>query len=188
MFPANSRIIRLDQSTVIKQFDCDDNDLNEFLLQDAKISLEELLTVTYILENDTDTLGFWSLLNDKIIKKDLEDGHWLAFWDRMPEGKKYTSYPSMKIARLGISNKYKKQGIGTAVLDHLKAKFITNNRTGCKFITVDAYRKSLDFYIKNSFVFFKTNNDDGKSHTRPMYFDLLPLTKSIQGQLPQNIP
>ena len=52
--------------------------------------------------------------------------------------------------------------------------FIDNNRTGCKFITVDAYAQSLDFYVKNGFNFL-TDQDIGKD-TRLMYFDLSPLS------------
>jgi GNAT superfamily N-acetyltransferase len=184
MFPPNSRITRLDHTCIIKSFDCEDEDLNEFLIEDAKVSLSELLTVTYILENDAETIAFWSLLNDKIIKKEVNSFSWSNIWDRMPEGKKYSSYPAMKIGRLGVSKQFKGVGIGTAIIDHLKAKFITNNRTGCKFITVDAYKQSLDFYIKNGFVFFDSERDNVKLHTRQMYFDLLPLTKAMPAPPP----
>jgi GNAT superfamily N-acetyltransferase len=178
MFPAHAAIVRLTQHHVIKPFDCDDADLNDFLLHDAKISSKELLTVTYILENSESTIAFWSLLNDKVIKKQVDPGFWENLWGSMPEGKRYSSYPAMKIARLAVASDFKGQDIGTAILDSLKALFITNNRTGCKFITVDAYRTSLKFYEKNGFKFM-VERDDKQSHTRPMYFDLLPLTRAL---------
>lgn len=97
----------------------------------------------------------------------------------MPDEKQsYTSYPAMKIARFGVTNAYQKSGIGSMIIDYLKALFINNNRTGCRFITVDAYRKSLNFYERNGFKYL-INKDSGR-HTRPMYFDLLPLTQAIQ--------
>jgi len=79
----------------------------------------------------------------------------------------------MKIGRLGISNDYKKMGYGTAILDYLKILFISNNRTGCKYITADAYNDSLAFYEKNQFAYL-TESDIGKD-TRLMYFDLRTL-------------
>ena len=51
--------------------------------------------------------------------------------------------------------------------------FITDNRTGCRFITVEAYSddKTINFYEKNNFDFYLDN--DTEKPTRIMYFDLL---------------
>jgi hypothetical protein len=55
--------------------------------------------------------------------------------------------------------------------------FIENYKTGCRFITVDAYSKSLGFYLKNGFIFMTSKDED--KDTRLMYFDL----SSLQNQL-----
>jgi GNAT superfamily N-acetyltransferase len=81
----------------------------------------------------------------------------------------------MKIGRLGVSNNFKGQGIGTIILDYIKELFITNNRTGCRFITVDAYGASLTFYERNGFGYL-TSKDKGMD-TRLMYFDLMKLVE-----------
>jgi GNAT superfamily N-acetyltransferase len=96
------------------------------------------------------------------------------------------SYPAVLIGRLGVSTKFKKQGIGTELLDFIKLWFIDeNNKTGCRFIVVDAYNDEcvLNFYKKNGFVFmFSTEEQeknylkvktDYKLHTRFLYFDLV---------------
>ena len=85
------------------------------------------------------------------------------------------SYPAVKIGRLGVSADYKGQGYGNAILDYIKIFFLSNNKTGCKYITVDAYRQSLPFYEKNSFEYL-TEKDKDKD-TRLMYFDLKLLVK-----------
>lgn len=36
----------------IKSFDCGDSDLNDFLLNDAKLFTEQRIAYTYILENE----------------------------------------------------------------------------------------------------------------------------------------
>lgn len=176
MFPPGSSLIRLSSDHEIKPFDCGDSDLNDFLLNDAKLYFQHLLTVTYILETSTQTIGFYSLLNDKI---SIDDAQGKANMDKqirgqMPDGKNHLrSYPAMKIGRMGVSNDFKKHKIGTAFLDYIKQLFITNNRTGCRYITVDAYRQSLVFYEKNGFTYL-TEGD--KTHeTRLMYFDLMRL-------------
>ena len=77
----------------------------------------------------------------------------------------------MKIGRLGVSANFQGMGIGNMIIDYLKQLFVDNNRTGCKFITVDAYRQSLPFYEKNYFEYLTTK--DLKDDTRLMYFDLI---------------
>lgn len=62
--------IRLNQEFNIKPFDCGDDDLNDFLLIDAKQYYQKLLAVTYILNGSSDTIAFFSLLNDKITLTD----------------------------------------------------------------------------------------------------------------------
>lgn len=79
-------------------------------------------------------------------------------------------YPAVKIGRLAISQDYERNRIGRKILTMIKYLFSTNNRTGCRFITVDAYRAALSFNEKNGFDYLteKDSNED----TRLMYFDL----------------
>jgi GNAT superfamily N-acetyltransferase len=170
-----ARLIRLSDNYQIKPFDCGNSDLNEFLVKDSKKYLQELLAVTYLIENENDTIAFFSLFNDKIslIDTDSKTQWRKLFKDNMPHGKRFSSYPAMKIGRLGVSGDYKGQGWGTIILDYIKELFISNNRTGCRYITVDAYRESLRFYERNGFSYLTTKDVD--SDTRLMYFDLIQL-------------
>ncbi len=172
---AGTRLIRLSIDYQIKPFDCGDSDLNEFIFNDAKKYLNEFLAVTYLIENEKNTIAFFSLFNDKISLIDVDSkSQWRKlFRDNMPQGKRFSSYPAMKIGRLGVSNDYKGQGWGTIILDYLKELFISNNRTGCRYITVDAYRESLGFYERNGFAYLTSKDID--SDTRLMYFDLIKL-------------
>ncbi len=45
-----------------------------------------------------------------------------------------------------------------------------NNRTGCRFLTVDAHRDAIGLYEKCGFSFFTESDRD--EETRLMYFDL----------------
>jgi GNAT superfamily N-acetyltransferase len=170
--------IRLSVDHVFKPFDCDTPDLNDFLLSSAKEHQIKLLAVTYLLESDTHTIAFFSLLNDKIAISDLDSKrHWYrTFMDHMPAGKKYKSYPAMKIGRLGVHKDFQGQGIGKRILDYLKIWFITNTKTGCKFITVDALKNSIPFYEKNGFDFL--TKADTEKDSRQMYFDLTVLSNT----------
>jgi GNAT superfamily N-acetyltransferase len=171
-------LVRICTDYAIKPFDCDDKDLNEFLLNDSIVQYGHLFNVTYLLEDveNNKTAGFYSLLNDKIIATESKS---LSFWrkgvgEKIPHFKRKPSYPAMKIGRLGIHHEYQKQGLGSQILDYIKILFVTNNRTGCRFITVDAYKQSLEFYERNGFAFL--TDKDANSDTRLMFYDLMRIT------------
>ena len=151
----------LGEDTEILPFDCNDADLNNFLFDDAKNYLSDLMAVAY-----------FSLLNDKVSYDPEERSLWNRINRRISNNKRRKTYPSVKIGRLAVSKDYDNKGIGRAILDFIKHAFTNGNRTGCRFITVDAYAKATGFYIKNSFDFF--TEKDRKDETRLMFFDLKP--------------
>lgn len=168
------KLIRLAPDTEILPFDCGDTDLNDFLFDDAKKYLKELIAVTYIIQDETKTLAYFNYLNDKISHTDL-DGNLVKFIERIgiylpTEKGGHKSYPAVKIGRLAVNKESQIGGLGKMIVDYTKGTFTTNNKTGCKFITVDAYRKSLQFYEKMGFKYLSSK--DKKSDTRLMYFNL----------------
>ena len=76
----------------------------------------------------------------------------------------------MKICRLGIDNSLRGKGIGSMLLDFIKYFFIENNKTGCRFLTVDAYNNVIRFYRNNNFKHLKEQEED--KITSSLYFDL----------------
>ena len=72
MFPDTSLYERLTLQHEFLPFDCGDEDLNEYLYQNAKEYQRQLLAVTYYLQNGEDTILFFSLLNDKIDREITE--------------------------------------------------------------------------------------------------------------------
>jgi hypothetical protein len=90
-----------------------------------------------------------------------------------PNEKRLKSYPAVKLCRLGVDEYAKGNQIGTTVLNYIKAMFVFDNKTGCRFLTVDAYLNAVPFYEKNGFRFMNAEDDD--PHTRLMYYDLMNL-------------
>lgn len=167
-------IIRLTQDFQIENFDCDDDDLNDFFLNNSKKFSDQLLAVTYIIQSDGNTIAFFSIFNDKISIKEIKSlDDWKDFQSsHFPKEKSLTSFPAVKIGRLGVNKTYQKKGVGKITVDYLINSFITSNKTGCRFITVDAYQQSLTFYEKTGFDYL-TKKDQNKD-TRLMYLDLHP--------------
>jgi GNAT superfamily N-acetyltransferase len=152
-----------------------DKDLNDFFLNDSIVSSRNLLSVTYSLESTTETVAFYSVINDRIIREECARGIFERIAGIMPREKRYGSFPSVKVARFGVTTSYQNKNIGTALMDYIKINFIDMNKTGCRFITVDAYNRdrTIKFYSDNGFNFL--TNDDKNDKTRAMYFDLMPI-------------
>lgn len=175
---SNIRIIRLSADYVFKSFNCGNQDLNDFLLQDSKNYLKRLLSVTYILETDNDIVAYFSVSNDKISIPESDKATWRKIKKSFPHSKHRTDYPAVKIGRLGVSLKYQHLKLGSNILDFVKDMFITNNRTGCSFVTVDALRSAIPFYQKNNFLFLdKSEAEDLTKDTCLLYYNLSELTK-----------
>jgi len=179
MDTSSLKYIRLTPEKQISPFNCGDADLNDFLASDAKNHLLELLAVTYLIENEKGVVAFFSVLNDKITYEQVETGsRWNKIRKLLPYAKNSKSYPAVKLGRFAVDSQYQKSGLGTILLDYIKFFFIDKNKTGCRFITVDAYSKSLPFYEKNGFKFMTENDKD--ADTRLMYYDLAGLKKVLE--------
>ena len=149
-------------------FDCGDAELNEFFQVDSLVHQCNFLSKTYYCKDNSDRIvSMVSVCNDNI---KFSEEQRKKFTGR----KRFPSYPAVKIARLGVSSTIQGGGLGTQIMDFLKIFFVIRNKTGCRFLTVDAYNndRTLRFYRKNGFSFLK-EGDKEKRH-RAMYFDLLP--------------
>ena len=166
------RQFQLTPDSDIKPFKCADDDLNEFLFDDAKHFQKELMAVTYLLEymEQNKTAAYFSLLADKITFNPDEKGIWNKLNRNIPNQKRRRSYPAVKIGRLAVNEDFSGQGLGTFILDNIKYAFANVKRLGCRFVTVDALSSAVDFYKKNGFRFF--TEQDANEETRLMFFDL----------------
>ena len=170
----------LSKSTVVEDFKSEDSDLNDFLLSEAKDYQEQLMAVTYILKDNSANriVAYFSLLNDTIRFEKNDKKTRNKINRKIPYTKQRNHYPAVKIGRLAVDTDYSGQGIGEHVLRFIKTFFTVSNKTGCRFITVDAYAKSVGFYEeKGGFKFF-TDSDECEE-TRLMYFDLKPFKNAL---------
>ena len=96
------KIVRLTQDHIFKPFDCGEADLNDFFLQDAKQYLKGLLAVTYLVEDESSTVAFFSLSNDRISLAESDKATWRRIRSSFPHRKHRSDYPAVKIGRLGF--------------------------------------------------------------------------------------
>lgn len=153
---------RLMPQSELLPFDCGNADLSDFFLHSAKEHMKKLLSVTYYLESEGKTILFFTLSNDKIAEIEQKSGQPMfskSFFrkikDKFGRPKHRSDYPAVKIGRFGVDTHYRASGEhwGSRTLDFIKYWMITENKTGCCFITVDAYASAVGFYQKNGFKF-----------------------------------
>lgn len=172
------QLVRLGAEDERPAFDCGDDDLNEYFEKDSRQSCQELTAVTYAVMQGDDTVAFFSVLNDSLKKEEVGRTSYKRATRPLPAAKQYSSLPAVKIGRLAVASKHQRLGIGCEIIDFIKAWFTMGNKTGCRFVTVDAYRNAIRFYEKNGFVFLGGKDKDEK--TRIMYFDLITVARTLR--------
>ncbi len=175
----NIRKTKIENSTIIKSFNCGDDDLNEFLLEKSKNYQQELLATTFIFENETTTYAYYSVFNDSFRIEDLSFLSKNAiknFLRRLlPHSKRHLKhYPAIKIGRLAISKQAQQLGLGRKIMDTIIDYAIKQNeQCACNFILVDAYKDAVGFYEKMQFEYF--SDSDLNDEIRQMYLDITPI-------------
>lgn len=164
----------------VRSFCCSDKDLTNFLLEDAKNYQRDLMAVTYLFETPDlkETVAYFSLLNDKLSYNPTEHSIWNRLNRLVANKKRRKNYPAVKIGRLAVNEKFAGLHIGKQLIDTIITMFIVNNKTGCRFITVDAYANATGFYQKCGFEFF--SHKDSRDSTRLMFMDLKPYKKEFE--------
>ena len=179
--------------TECQTFSCGESDLDEFFAKDCLVNQSRLLGKTYLfcLKDQPETIvTAFSLSNDSIrLTNRITDEYKEQFLDDTGlHDKSLKRFPAVLIGRLGTNKDFAGQGYGTAIMDFIKVLFRTNNRTGCRFLIVDALNRpeTLHYYEKNGFHYLI---DDERLeakymgigigrlplNTRLMYFDLLKI-------------
>ena len=166
------KLVRLTPEIELSDFDCGDDDLNSFLFEDAKAFLEKKIANSFLLMDGNDIAAYFCLLNDKISRQETTNSQWKKVKNMFPDGKRFSSYPSIKIGRFAVSNSYRGNRIGSKLMDLLKDLLDQDvNYSAFRFITVYAYMSAIPFYIKNGFV--QLTQKEENDHTRLMFFDMM---------------
>lgn len=170
--------LALSENDNLTDFDCGNEEINEFLLEDSLSFQKEKITNTFLFKDTTDTIiAFFSISNDCLNDLGYENNVWnrLHRKIKLPNQKRIRQYPSVKITRLGIDKSIQGKGISHQLLDFIKYWTFIEHKPACRLLILDAYNKpiQLSMYEKNDFIFLSDNDKDDKH--RFMYFDLLRL-------------
>lgn len=153
------KIIKADKDILRSvEFDCGDEDLNEFLLEDSFINIDNSLSKIYLCLYENKVVAFFSLSADSIkINEKLEIA--------------YRTYPAIKIGRLAVHKDFQGMHIGSILIDWVVGFCLELRKDiGVRFISVDAYNreKIISFYNYNLFEALQVE----KKNNMSMYRDL----------------
>ena len=157
---SNLKIIKANKEILSSiEFDCGDDDLNEFLLDDSFANIDNSLSKIYLCLYENNVLGFFSLSADSIkINEKLKIN--------------YSTNPAIKIGRLAVHKDFQRKHIGSILIDWIVGFCLELRKDiGVRFISIDAYNqeKIIRFYNKN---FFEILKSEKNKKNIPMYRDL----------------
>lgn len=130
--------------SVLKSFDCGNNELNVFLRNFAYANDRIGIGKTYVLMDKNNIYGFFTLSSAQIKRESLIDESSINL-PRYP-------IPAIRIARLAVDKKYQKQGLGARLLKEALIKIINaSNVIGIYLVVVEPKDDAIGFYKKYGF-------------------------------------
>ena len=119
------QLVPLTPAYPLVAFDCGDDDLNRFLLDDAKHAQELRIANTFILEDKGRIAAYFCLLNDRISRSEITGSRWKKIRAKFPVSKQFRSYPCIKVGRFAVSVDYHGQSVGTWLMNKLKERLMS---------------------------------------------------------------
>jgi len=174
----------------ISEFDCGDEELNDFFNDKSLLFKRQLLAMTCFLRHKESgkVVCAFSLSPNALKAADLPGSRRKKIREYVPREKTLQSYPAFLIGRLGVSREFNGQGVGTQLMDFVKTYCIGNFPDFCRFLVIDAYNEPsvLSFYQKNNFLtVFSTEEQERQAYkikpeevlsTRYLFYDMIHWT------------
>jgi GNAT superfamily N-acetyltransferase len=155
--------IRSLAETDLAKFVCDEK-LLSFFREDAQDTEEELIAKTYFLHHET--------IEEPLVGFCVSNSAIQATNDvnmTLPDNVHHKSYPAVLLGKLATHSRYAGRKYGRRVIEFLKIWFITQNKTGCRYLVADSLPEAVGFYAKCGFDEFPVQKS---IKTRLMFFDL----------------
>jgi GNAT superfamily N-acetyltransferase len=181
------RFFTLSKEEMISDFDCGNEELNDFFNTKALLFKEQLLAMTCFFrhEESNKIVCAFSLSPNALKAKDLPNSRQKRVKQLVPREKTLQSYPAFLVGRLGVVQEFNGQGIGSQLMNYIKGYCLSNYPDFCRFLIIDAYNSPsvLDFYQKNGFsTVFSTEKQEYEAYkikpeellqTRYLFYDMI---------------
>lgn len=162
--------------TELEQFQCTEEDLRSFLMEDAtefdRANISKTTVVS--LSGGGDVVAFFSLSADAV---QLSEGE--AFHLSLPFKAPTSYFPAVKITKLAVATQHQGNGLGCELINYIMGlAFALSQAAAVRLLTVDALNKPevIRFYERNGFVECaqdaRMRREQKSKRTIPMYKDM----------------
>lgn len=156
----------LDQVGRFRMSDSADEALQIFIRRFARRSAQASLTRTYVARDAGSpvVVGYVTMMCAEVA---LAEGYKIS---EKPGAERWKYHPAVRIARLAVADTHRRTGLGRKLVDiaiGIIAEGIAPN-VGCRFVIVDAKRKSINFYEKMGFRLLDT--EVNRADAAPLMF------------------
>jgi GNAT superfamily N-acetyltransferase len=162
----------IDQVSQFRLVDESDRPLQDFIRRKAHKSSTSNLTQTWIAKRNDDpkVIAYVSIMCAEVA---LENCYVI---EEKPTANNFVFQPAVRIARLAVSRENQKSGLGKQLVDLVIGIVldIVQPHAGCRFLILDAKRKSIPFYEKLGFRLLETEGNKS-AETPLMFMDLQSL-------------
>lgn len=135
------------EQSLYQNFECNRQELNDFLIQDALDYHKDNITHTTLVFVKNKLIGYFSLSSDALKLTPLEILE-VGFNTKYP----VTYFPAVKLTKLAIHKNHSGKGYGSMILKLIEG-LLYDMQLAIRFITLDAVNdeKVINFYLKNGF-------------------------------------
>lgn len=159
-------IQRLERGHLVEQFDCGDQELNDYLRRFAWQNQQRHSVGTTFVATASEVpkavLGFCTFAASSIAAA------------LFPE------VPVLLLGRLAVDQRFQGRGVGSELLAHALDQALAVRETiGCRGIVVDAYPAAASWYAAAGFVPVATTPSEAR--TKKMFLDLRKVEKAKRG-------
>jgi len=162
----------IDQVSRFTMSDEEDKPLEQFIRRKARTSGSAQLTQTYVAKA-ADTKHVVAYISLMCAEVRLEGAYSL---EDKTDANRYEYQPAIRIARLACCDEFRGKKVGKTLVEAAIGLVLLNivPHAGCRFIILDAKRKSVSFYEGRGFRLLDTP-ENRKAKTPLMFLDLRSL-------------
>jgi len=162
----------------VKDFDCGNQDLNEFLnTNEVQRYDREGLGKTHLVYYKGNLVAYFTTCFSELRWEYVK--HVRAF--RRHPSEMVDAYPGIKIGRLAVQKIWQGKGIGTALLRYIAGMALSlRDQHGIRLLILQAKLESIPFYERNGFILtLETRRERKRKNNRTMFLDILEIREPV---------
>jgi len=134
-----------------KDFVCSRKEQTEYFVEHAWADQNVGLSVTYVLLFKGELAGYVTVAMDEIPLAKDERG----------EGVRFARVPAVKIAQMGVHEKYAGSGFGKYLVTYaITIATQLKETVGCRYVTLDAKTDLIEWYTRQGFVINEKDQEE----------------------------